>query len=292
MLSVARGEWLRRSSDVAWLEQGEVVWRFSFDADAGKPFFHPLGVRGFGSMTDFKPEDHPWHYGLWFSWKYINNANYWVEDRASGRAEGRTSWSASAIETGEDGSALIRMHLAYVHPSGRVDLSENRVIRVGAPADNGSYEIDWCADFVAGVEGAVLDRTPMPDEPDGRFNGGYAGFSIRLASAPNSFAVVSDAGPLPGYIQERSRPVAKAIGLNITNVKKQTGGLAVACPVGGDPVIGTPWYIVNSPGMRFVCAAVLAPGPMRMAPGERKSLRYRVYLRPGSWTEKDLKALR
>jgi hypothetical protein len=94
---VARAEWVRDSVSVSWKSNGATLWRFSFDPASGKPFFNPIALRGNPSFTNFKPEDHPWHYGLWFSWKYINHVNYWEEDRTSGHAAGSTRWSTPVI---------------------------------------------------------------------------------------------------------------------------------------------------------------------------------------------------
>src|SRR5690349_20967673 len=74
---MVHAEWQRDGTSLAWRSGTNVAWRFSFDPKKGKPFFHPLAVAGGPALTNFKPEDHPWHYGLWFSWKYINHANYW-----------------------------------------------------------------------------------------------------------------------------------------------------------------------------------------------------------------------
>ena len=119
-------------------------------------------------LTNFKPADHPWHYGLWFSWKYINHpgdtnhVNYWEEDRATGVAQGKTRWKTPSIKTRDDGSATIRMELTYVNPSGQTDMTESREIKVSAPAADGSFNIDWTARFTVGKQAVILDRTPMP----------------------------------------------------------------------------------------------------------------------------------
>src|SRR6478736_747657 len=99
----ASAEWLRDDVTIAWREGTNVAWRFSFDPKKGKTYFDPVAVGG-TALTNFKPEDHPWHYGLWFSWKYINQANYWEENRQTGKAEGATRWNPPVIETKPDGS--------------------------------------------------------------------------------------------------------------------------------------------------------------------------------------------
>jgi len=139
LVSTASANWQRTDTTLAWKSGDKVVWQLSFDPAKGKPFFHPVSVNGGTSLTNFRPEDHPWHYGLWFSWKLINGANYWEENRQTGRAQGTTRWNPPKIETKADGSATIVFEITYTHPSGRVDLTEARRLNVSAPTPDGTY---------------------------------------------------------------------------------------------------------------------------------------------------------
>ena len=287
-----RAEFQQSDTSLAWQVDGSDVWRFSFDPAKGKPFFHPIGVIGGPALTNFKPEDHPWHYGLWFSWKYINKANYWEENRQTGRAQGRTGWSTPKIETKPDGSAAIAMEVTYTHPSGRVDLTEQRVLKISAPDAQGGFTLDWSAQFTAGSEGAVLDRTPMPGEPDGRFNGGYAGLSIRMASAPLGISYLSTETTEPMFAQDRWRPGVPAVGFNFSDEGKAAGGIGFLSDTENTGEANAPWYIVNSREMRFVCAAILAPKIRTVEAGGKFALNYRIVFRQAPWTPADLAAAR
>lgn len=284
----ARADWQREETSLAWRDGTNVVWRFSFDPRKGKTFFDPVAVHG-TTLTNFKPEDHPWHYGLWFSWKYINKANYWEEDRQTGKAEGLTSWAAPNIETKPDGSAMIKLKVTYTHPSGRVDMAESRALKIYAPAADGSYTIDWLADFTAGKDGAVLDRTPMPGEPDGKINGGYAGLGLRMAAPPLTFSAVCSTGVVERFVNERARPFAPAVAFNFGSEGRDVGGIALF----SDPANAgenAPWYIVNAKEMRFACAAILAPKVLMLKPDEKLKLHYRIAVRPTAWTVDMLRA--
>jgi len=283
------GEWQRDAGSIAWRQGPDVVWRFSFDPKFGKPFFDPLGPAGGPRLTNFKPEDHPWHYGLWFSWKYINGANYWEENRTTGKAEGLTSWKQPAVETHADGRASLAMDLAYTHPSGRVDLTETRRMVVSAPAADGSFSIDWQSRFVAGSAGAILGRTAMPGEPNGAFNGGYAGLGARLASDPLVMTLVSTEGPVTEFTRNRARPHAAGVGANFAENGVHVGGIAIL----SDPAnIGerAPWYLINEPAMRFIDPAVLAPAVRTLKAGEIWTLTYRILLSKAVWTPESLRA--
>lgn len=284
----ARAEWQQGDTSLAWLQDGQVAWRFNFDPARGKPFFQPLAVKG-TDLTMFQPEDHPWHYAFWFSWKYINGANYWEEDRATGKAEGRTRWSAPRIETRRNGRAEIELQVEYVHPSGRVDLTETRRMTVSRVGTDGGFHIDWAADFVAGPEGAVLDRTPMPGEPDGRVNGGYAGLSVRLAPPPLQMNMVTSAGAVERFVQHRARPNAAAAAANFLRDDHPVGGIAFLS-ARANAGIDAPWYLIDSGVMRFMCAAVLAPAVVRLQPGAKYALRYRVAISGVGWTPESLRA--
>ncbi|MDO8540849.1 MAG: PmoA family protein [Opitutaceae bacterium] len=287
LVPAARAEWVRSETELAWRHDGQDLWRFSFDPAKGKPFFHPLTTGG-PSLTHFKPQDHPWHYGLWFSWKYINQVNYWEESRQSGLAAGATRWSPPRIETKPDGSAQIRLDVTYRHPSGRVELTERRELSVSAPSANGAYTIDWRAHFTAGSEGALLDRTPMPGEPKGAVNGGYAGLSIRMAAAPVTIGFVSTESAIERFVSDRARPEAPAVACNFTADGREAGSVAILSDPANDGE-NAAWYLIKSAQMRFACAAILARKPRAIPPHGEFDLRYRVVVRRNAWTPLELK---
>jgi hypothetical protein len=280
---LVRAEWVRDENSIAWKVGASTIWRFSFDPKSGKPFFHPVAVGDGPSFTTFKPEDHPWHYGLWFSWKYINHVNYWEENRVSGQSAGSTRWSTPVIDAHPDGSARITMNVTYSPAAGQVDMTETRVLNISAPDASGAYTIDWDMHFTAGAAGAVLDRTPMPGEPNGAFNGGYAGLSARLTAAPVVMSVVTADSAITQFEHDRARPATVAIAGNLTSEGKDIGGIAILSDAAN---IGerAPWYIIDAPDFHFLCAAVLAPAIRTLTAGGQWSLRYRVAVRGAAWT--------
>lgn len=285
----ARADWERTATALAWRRDTATVWKFSFDPQDGKPHFASLTTGG-TELAVVRPADHIWHYGLWFSWKFINGVNYWEEDAAH-RAEGATRWTPPQIETAPDGAATIRLALTYARPDGRVDLTEERTVRLSAPDADGAYRIDWTAHFVAGAAGAVLDRTPLPGEPGGKVHGGYGGLGLRLPSAPLVMTVLTPAGPVAPFESERARPQAAALACNFSTAGRDLGGVALlAVPPTPGAAGEVPWYVVNGDTMRFACAALLAPKPLALAPGAPLALHYRILVRPSGWTAESLGA--
>ncbi len=284
--TTARAEWVRDSVSIAWVSGGNTLWRFSFDPKNGKVFFNPVGATG-ESLTNFKPSDHPWHYGLWFSWKYINHINYWEEDRVSGQAAGLTRWDTPKIEARRDGSAKIEVNVRYSRSTGETDMTEVRVLNVSAPKADGSFTIDWDMRFTVGKDSVELDRTAMPGEPRGAVNGGYAGLSVRLA--PLDMSVMSTDGAVTDFPGSRARPNAAAVAGNFKDGEKQIGGIAILNDASNNQEKG-PWYIINQERdkFRFICAAILAPAIKHLPAGGKLNLKYRVAVKPGAWSQDDL----
>ena len=292
--TTAFGEWQRDDKSLAWVSGTNVFWRFSFDPSKGKAFFHPVAPGGNTPLTNFRPADHPWHYALWFSWKYMNHpndarhVNYWEED-STGNAQGKTRWDPPTIETQTDGRADIRLALSYVNPSGETDMTELRELKVSAPTADGSFSIDWSARFTVGDKDLVLDRTPMPGEPGGQVNGGYAGLSARMVPLPVTMSVVTTAGPVTQFVNQRARPDAAAVACNFSDGSRDIGGLAFftdPANTSGD----APWYIIDSTQMPFICEALLAPKPRSVPAHGNLALHYRIGVSPKAWTQAGLEA--
>lgn len=272
------------SNQLALVKDGAEVWRFRCDAaKSAKPYFDPVCVAGGPSLTWARPPDHAWHYGLWFSWKFLNGVNYWEEK--AGEAAGETVWSAPAVETRADGSARIALALGYrPQPTAEPLLKERRTVEVSAPAADGSYSMDWTLVFTAGKEAVKLDRTPLPGEPDGKAWGGYAGLSVRFARAfANVETVASTVGRVPRDPSGRLDVTAAASEQNGFVGGKPYGVALLAHP--SNPRAPGDWYPIENPAAPFfyLNAAFLLKSAYVMRPGETLTLRYRVCVHPGRW---------
>ena len=105
--------WDKNDKMVALLHEGKIIWKLNFDKEQDKPYFHPLKTPNGYELTLERPKDHPWHRGLWFSWKYINGINYWEEKPEKGVSEGRSiinSVNISILSGGIKHLMFKRMH--------------------------------------------------------------------------------------------------------------------------------------------------------------------------------------
>lgn len=273
--------WESTPGAVSLLNEGRTVWRFNHNPAHAKPFFNPVALADGTVLTWNAPPDHPWHHGLWFSWKLIDDVNYWEEDSATGASQGRTSWDSPQIETRDDFTAAIRLAIAYGPPGQEPVLREQRTIEVSAPAPDGGYRMDWTMAFTALADTVVLSRTPPPGEPGGVDYGGYAGLSVRLARDLKDWQVVNADG-LAGMEGHRKPSVAMDFSGSVAG---RTAGIAIL----GHPAnlnAPNPWFVVLDPATPFgyFSPAVLCLAPHRMGRGESFTLRYRVLIHTASLT--------
>lgn len=279
--------WSHSDASLALALNGRVLWQYNVGPQASKPFFHPLTLETDPVLTMDAPQDHPWHHGLWFSWKYINGVNFWEEDRESGRSDGRTRWDAPEIETNGDGSAKIRMKLSYETSPDVSVLAEARTIRVSRPDWLGGYHIRWESVFTAVAPEVLLDRTPIEGEVDGKAWGGYAGLSIRCATI-ESPEIHTDLGLLPPSDTQSS---IDALALDFSGLfDGRACGIAIVQAQESDRV-PTPWYTITQPAKDFfyVSPALLYRAPRTLKAGETLALHYEIVIHEGGWSERELK---
>lgn len=279
--------WKREAGTIGLLRNAQVVWQFNFGTNATKPFFHPVALPNGPVLTWNQPADHPWHHGLWFSWKFINGINYWEEDPKTGLSNGQTSWREPQIETRPDFSARIVMDINY-HPAtnGQVVLTEHRVIDISPPNNDGAYHQDWKMTFAAGGENVLLDRTPLPSEPGGQSWGGYAGLSVRLAAGITDPQAMTTHEPVK-FTNGNYRSPAMAMDYTGSFEGFEAGIAILDWPSNLNSP--SPWYAINGNPMHYFSPAVLCFQPQTLKAGQQLTLRYRVIVHPGRWTVEQLR---
>jgi hypothetical protein len=267
--SLCHAAWEKNDDSLAYQLDGKDIWRLNYSQTKDtKPHFSILGPVAGPNLVCTKPKDHVWHYGLWFSWKFINGKNYWEEK--NGKAEGKTAWDKPTVQTNDDGSATVAFAIRY----GDL-LNEARTLVISKPDTEGGYTIDWSATFTA-VADIKLDRY-LPW-------GGYAGMSARLSQAFTNMQALTAQGPaeLKGG---KAHVDAKAAEMNGTIDGKEYG-LAMVSE-------GT-WYLICQPTPHkffYFNDAVLYKNPKELKAGDTLSLRYRIYVHKGRWNADKLKTL-
>lgn len=250
---------------------GKLLWAYHHP-EMGEPYFHPLHAANGELLTELRPEDHPWHRGLWFCWKYINGVNYWEENRQTQESEGFTRVLATRRSIGESQQLSIEQELVYAPTrDGPAVLKEQRELKISPPDAAGVFCIDWFAMFEA-VEAVELGRTPIAGEPEGKSWGGYAGLSLRLNKSTLGGSFLTDDKVL---IQEGETQNVQAQWMSF-NSPGGSGILILDHP--GNLRSPCKWYLY--PPMPFFSPAVLFDLPYTLAAGETLILRYRIVVSP------------
>ena len=284
-----RYDWRQTDGSLALLNNERVVWQFNFDKKQPKPYFHPVCLTDGAELTWHRPPDHPWHYGLWFSWKYINGLNYWEEDRKTGLSEGRTEIKNVKVTPNRDYSAQIAMQLSYHPPNQPAVMTESCQIRLSEPGEDGSYRIDWMSRFTAGAADVLLDRTPIPGEKDGQSCGGYAGLSVRVAKNITGWHLTDSEGRKD--LQAHGK---KARWISFGGLAAEDKDFSIALFDHPDNLrsrctSGSPGFVIMDPKVPFgyFSPALLFDKPYTLPAGKSFSLNYRVLIHPGR-AEKNL----
>ena len=180
--------WETTGQSASFTRNERPLGRYTWDSKWTQPFFHPLWTpHSPEPVTLFAPSDHPWHRGLWWSWKYINNVNFWDphEKPESHYGYGESIVVAHNIEK-EGHSAAISQQLE-LHETGtsRIIARETRRMVLhpcldGAPDDE--YFSAWAIDFDLSWQGEdelTFSTTQWPEKSWG----GYGGLCFRPARA-------------------------------------------------------------------------------------------------------------
>lgn len=264
--------WHRTDTTFALMNGSDVVWQYNFNGKHGKPFFHPV-FAGRNNLTCVSPDDHPWHLGQWFSWKYINGVNYWEYQGNSFQSEGITEIKDIQITPRPDFSAEINLEISYHPADGKEVLTELRSILVSFPQTGGNIRMDYAFHFKAVEDGVELDRTPIEGEPGGQSWGGYAGLSIRFNQDFMNARFISDSEDHENI----NGSAGNWLYMGFTGLDgKQVGSQIMIAPETRRD--GAAWYSVNTPELPFYyfSPAYLYYKPLVLEKGEELHLKYRI----------------
>ena len=227
-----------------------------------RPNVHPLAAPSGAVLTRDAPEDHPWHHGLWFTIKFVNEENFWEEMAPYGVLR------HVDVET-----------LHWIRPDREtvVIVERRSILETDLGADD-AYALDWSIALVPQVD-VVLDRTPFTTW------GGYGGLSLRgRPDWTDTRLLLAD-----GSTHDRVLGVPSAWCDLSGSVDGTTAGVLVLHGPANvrHPV---PWYgstraatYGDEGWSNFLNAAFLWGEPLRVTAGEELALSFRVVVHDGVW---------
>ena len=265
--------WQQNDKMLALLRHDTIIWQLNYDKTQDKPYFHPLRTPQGYDLTLERPNDHPWHRGLWFSWKDINGVNYWEEDPKKGIAEGRSIINSVHVKTNKDFSAKVTINISYKENS-KPTITEKRVLNISSPSGQDDYTISWHQTFTAQKD--IRLYLEKPAKHGGVQWGGYAGLSFRAAASLTAHQFLASNGwtntkDLTGYGE-------KAAWMDLTAKVEGTQQEYVGLTIFDhpqNPRHPSPWYIWFAAGQHaFFTPSLLFDEPMQLKAGDRFSLQY------------------
>lgn len=264
-----------------------VADRWTYDwAARKKPALHPVRAPGGTVLSTMTPEDHPWHRGLWFTIKLLNDENFWEEVPPYGVL--RHVEEPSVDGPDGDGRVTVAGTVRWTRPDRETTAvtEERRLTHV--PLGEGAYAIDVDTTLVPAVD-TTFDRTEFttwggygglalrgrPDWHDTRLllggSGGDAEGQARVIGEPGPWCDLS--GPVGGEGPASEGIAGIAILDHPANVRHPT-----------------PWYgstraatYGDEGWSNFLNAAFLFHEPLTVRGGEPLRLRYRVVVHDGVW---------
>lgn len=276
--------WVKNDSTFALIQNGRTIWQYNFNTQYSKPFFHPIHVNN-NNITCLRPDDHPWHLGQWFSWKYINEANYWEYLRGRYTSEGVTNIKSIETRQKKDHSAVIILNIEYHRQNEEAVLKEKREIHIAPPQEDGSIWMDYHFSFTALDETVTIDRTPLEHEPNGQSWGGYGGLSIRFNMDFEKAVVISDGSG--GDSMHGAKADWLYMGFKGVD-GKQVGSVIMA----GDATNreGEAWYVTRTPQIPFyfINPAPIFLKPITLQKDKTIHMKYRVLHLEGTVTKEEL----
>ncbi|WP_297090258.1 DUF6807 family protein [uncultured Draconibacterium sp.] len=268
----AKYKWAETDSSYALLNGADVLWQYNFREKHQKPHFNPVFL-GQNNMTCVSPDDHHWHAGQWFSWKYINGVNYWeYANNKEYRSEGINEIKDIHFTRKPDFSAKIELEIVYHPENGRAVLAETRTINVAAPNEKGKLSMDYTFEFTALAEEVELNRTPIEGEPNGKNWGGYGGLSIRFNQSFFDAFFIPSGTEAALHGQKRDWFYMGVTGLD----GKKVGAQIIIHPNSRRDEAA--WYLTNSAELPFFyfSPAYLFEKPYSFSEGEKLVLNYRI----------------
>jgi type 1 glutamine amidotransferase len=264
--------WIKTDSSFQLNNNQNVVWKYNFKEMHGKPFFHPINL-GRNNLTCLSPDDHIWHVGLWFSWKFINGVNYWEYQDGTYQSEGVTEITGVKTTGKSDYSAEIELDIVY-HPLNEENvLAEKRIINVSPPNKKGHITMDYQFEFKALADSVDINRTPILGEPNGKSWGGYSGISIRFNQDFMDSGFISSWGERDSVNGKRG----DWLYMGFTGLDgEKVGSQIIIAP--DSHTEGEAWYSVNTNDLPFYyfSPAILYSKSKLLLKNDKLVLKYRI----------------
>lgn len=252
----------------------EVLFAYRYGDVDLFPYCHPVHLPGEHPVTMIRPGDHPWHYGIYFAWKYINGLNAWDQE-GSGHPWATTRNLSLVIEDPGPDRVRLTNEIEWIQPGGEALMRDERRIAYTQSDDGTERWIDWELEFTPLVD-LHLDRHVEW--------GGYAGMTVRFVRTVEPELLNSQG--------ETTWPEAHRYRASWTDYTWWLDGISDLHNFqhwGGLTLMDhptnlrhpTPWLTWTEKYMQGLNASILRDEPLDLKRGETLRLAYRHFIHPG-----------
>lgn len=171
--------------------------------DTPKPYFHPVRTLSGEVVTDFAPEDHPWHHGITVAFPRVNDHNLW----GGGTYLGPDSGYVVQSDHGEikhhkwltinAAAGTFSHELGWYGQNNELLLTETRSWKVNAINHGGNkgWQLELHTSFRNELATDISLETP---QQRGRADGGYGGLFFRMSADLTDFNLFVNGDPSRG----------------------------------------------------------------------------------------------
>jgi hypothetical protein len=264
---------------VSFLKDGALVLTYRYGDVQLFPYCHPVHAEGQVPLTIIRPGDHPWHHGLFFAWKYLNQHNVW-EQHYSGERWGTTeNVSMEVFRPERDGGAAgLVNEIRWTSSGGRPILSDVRTLVVRRDEVTGVTIIDCTFRFTPIPDEVVLERTVEW--------GGYAGLTVRFPRVLNGIVSAGAEGqppePSEGFTGLWADFSFTVDGLPATRPFEHSAGWTMMDHP-SNRRHPTPWLAFPEGSVQLLQAALLRNEPLTLTGAESLTLSYRNCVHRGGY---------
>ena len=175
---------------VSLFVEGRLLFRYIYRSEAPekespRPYFHPLNSLAGDTLTNFRPNDHPWHHGLSLTLNSVSDANFWggpTYVRGEGYqwlsnhgAQHHVAWRQ--LETSGNKATMVHT-LEWRHATG-IYIREVRSIVIEIDLKASAWSLHWHSEL-SNVSGRVLS-IGNPYSTGGLTGSHYSGLQFRGA---------------------------------------------------------------------------------------------------------------
>jgi len=155
--------------------------------ESPRPYFHPINSLAGDTLTNFRPNDHPWHHGLSFTLTNVSGWNFWGgptcrrEDGYKLRDDHGEQRHVAWTKCEAAGATATLAHTLEWHTPKELMFREDRVVTITADAAGKAWSLRWATHLV-NTSGRAL-ALDNPHSFGGLPGSHYTGLQFRGARA-------------------------------------------------------------------------------------------------------------